>query len=204
MTERDRLDSEMRHVLIQIAVCSHVPAVTYGGGAGSDEHPGGRQPPGDLGPEYFARLYGPPFHTCSRGCKHHKPASNDRDRDAIVQRAIEELKLIRGHGERPRPVGESRDQTVTRMLDECEGWKPEDVERSRWKMSARMVRRYRKIAGLNQETGLPPSDGDGLAASERRARARAYHEQGYRLSQIATLLGVSRSTIERDLEKRVA
>jgi hypothetical protein len=47
-------------------VCSHVPAVTYGGGAGSDEHPGGRQPPGDLGPEYFARLYGPPFHTCPR------------------------------------------------------------------------------------------------------------------------------------------
>jgi len=200
---RGALDAEMRGLLIAIATCSHVPAVTYGGGAGSDEHPGGRRPPGDLGAEYLARRYGEPFHTCTRNCRHHRAAASDLERWQAIVEARDELKLIRGTGIRLRSDSEEdTTKTISRMLNETAGWAPEDVERSRFRMSARMVRRHRSRAGLNPETGR--DDSTTAAGEPRDERAAAMFAKGMTTRQIAAVLDVDQSTIVRDLRRAAA
>jgi hypothetical protein len=201
ITAREDLDRQMRSVLIEIATCSHVPAVTYGGGAGSDEHPGGRRPPGDLGGERLARRYGPPFHTCTINCKH-RVATSDTDRERVLADARDELRLIRGRGGGVRVRSDDEEQpedTIARMLKETAGWDPDAFASSRWHMSARMVRRHRGKAGLDPETGRA-LDVNGTRAE----KAAAMKERGMTTRQIAAILDVSHPTIIRDLKGRNA
>lgn len=201
---RQELDTAMRHVLVQLATCSHAPAVT-GGGASSDEHPGGRRPPGDLGPEEFARRYGSPFHACSSACRHRPPATSDSDRTGVLAAAREELRHLRGHDDRARPAGETGAEFIRRMLTETRGLAPEQVATTRFRMAARTVRHHRRDASLDPETGYEteqaaPAETDGPARAARRARAHDLVEnRGYSLRDAAKMIGVSVGTVHADL-----
>lgn len=197
MTARESLDREMAAVLAQLALCSHTPAAGYGvRGVSSDEHPGGRRPPGDVGAHVFERWYGEPFHTCSPRCKHKPSAVNDDDRRAVVKDARAELAHLRGHGEREAVAVETLDELKKRIVKEGEGWTVREVA-LRMRCGQRVVRDARAAAGREPDLGKLPEPAPDVEA--RRARARSMAANGYTLAQIARLLDVSRSTVERDL-----
>ena len=202
MTYRRReLDREMRKVLAQLETCSHVPAAGWGPtgqSPSSDEHPGGRRPPGDLGHAYFAQRYGPPFAEATWA---HAGAKSDDEREAILAEARDELAHIRDPAARDRPIGESVDDLRARIVREGVGWTVREVAQ-RMRCGERLVREARKAAGRDPDYGrIPEPEAD---AEARRQRARELHSTGHTLAQIARLLDVSRSTIERDLGKRAA
>lgn len=208
-THREGLDAEMREILAQLSTCSHVPASGYqptGRSRSSDEKIGGSRPPGDLGEAKYARKYGRPF---NEPTPDHPGADTDERRRKVIDEAATELSRIRGRGvERPDPTAlETEDQLVIRMLTETEGWTPEEVEASSFRMPARLVRRFRTRHTLNPETGKPPTEVTGHEAADaeqRVARARELDDQGFSVRQIALMLRTSVTTVKRDLGRRKA
>lgn len=200
MTARDALDAEMRDVLAQLEVCSHVPANGY--------EPTGRSGAtssvilvgGDTGPTFLARRYGPPFHEPTAkypGC------TTDEQRQKVIQMARDELAAIRGNGYalRERPTGETVKQRDKRIVKDGEGFTCREVAIS-FRCGERDVARARKAAGREPEYGRHPESD--LDPEKRRARVHEMKESGMTISQIRMQLGVSRSTIERDLGQRTA
>jgi transposase-like protein len=203
-----RHDAAMRAVLQDLALVSQVgaarPAV---GGAGSDEKLGGNRPPGDLGAEAYARQYGHPFHACTPRCHHHGPAADDYDREKVLAAAKADLEQSRGHGlaDRERPVGETPVEYRDRVLAETRGDSPAEVAQSRHAISQRTLRKWRRDAGRDTETGemlgsapLPSS------AVDRRHRARQMRAQGHSVRSIAMQLKVAASTVHAYLTDEVA
>jgi DNA-binding NarL/FixJ family response regulator len=89
------------------------------------------------------------------------------------------------------------------MLDETRGMTPEAVSTTSFRMSATIVRRHRRAAGLDPETGKAFEE-EQLDAEKRRRRVQELAAQGYSDTYIARKVGVHRSTVERDLGKRAA
>lgn len=212
------LDAEMRVMLMDLALCCHVPAVNpQGGSAASDEHPGGGRPPGDLGAEAYARRYGPPFHTCTLKCKHFGPATSDEERRRLISEVRAEVQSIRGYGlaSVARPAGETAEELDARIVAVGAGWPVRDAANHFNTTSTRIIR-ARRAAGRDPDFGKPLPDqpehtratngrfGGHLDADERRQRVRELKEQGLGPAKIAFRLGISRSTVERDLGQRAA
>jgi hypothetical protein len=196
------LDGEMEAVLRALAMCCHVPAVNpQGGTAGSDEHPGGGRPPGDLGSEEYARRYGPPFHQCTPKCDHRGPVRSDEGRRALLAEAKAELQSIRGYGLAavPRPAGETADEFDERIVKKGEGWTAKEAAAA-FKTTPTRVIRARKAADRETEYGRPPEPP--TSADRRRTRVLELKGRGRTIAQIVATLGVSRSTVERDLGQR--
>lgn len=216
---RKELDAAMREALFGLSTCSHIPAANpQGGSHSSDESKGGNRPPGDLGPEHYARAYGPPFHTCTSRCDHRvKPAVTDARRLAVLEETTDELEHLRGYGQsrEPRPEGETAEQFAARIVNDGAGWSVRDAA-VHFRCGEQHVRRVRKAAGREPENGeataprvgRPRAGGrfaDGPAAEARRVNLIDLVERrGYTIAAAARLLGVSRSTAERDLGKRAA
>lgn len=199
---RAELDAEMRQVLLDLAMCSHVPANGY--------EPTGRSRAtestilvgGDTGATYFERWYGMPFH---QPTAKHPGCVTDEQRRLVIKKAREELESLRGNGNSnghsERPTGETATQRDMRIVKEGEGFTCREVAIN-FRCGERDVARARKRAGREPELGrVPESD---LGAEERRARVHEMKERGMTISQIRLQLGVSRSTIERDLGQRTA
>lgn len=216
MTEREALDAEMRVALAQLSICSHVPAAPWqptGRSRSSDEPLGGNQPPGDLGEAKFARMYGPPFHEAT---PNHPGCTTDEGRRRVVSAAWEELKHIRGQDERPVVV-EDEDwwaKVNAEIVKYGEGFSVKEVA-IRFRCAERIVINARLAAGREPVLGkLPESEGgrrrgaagkfEEVNAAARQARVRELDEKGLKLTQIAMILGVSKTTVERDLGKRAA
>lgn len=212
------LDTRMRLLLMDLALCCHVPAVNpQGGSASSDEHPGGARPPGDLGAEAYARRYGPPFHTCTTRCRHDGPARDDEDRRHLISAVRAEIETIRGYGlaSIPRPAGETADEFNARIVAVGEGWPVRDAA-NHFKTTSTRVIRARRAANCEPEFGKPLPDkpahtrtsngrfGGHLDAETRRERVHDLKGQGMGPSRIALALGISKSTVERDLGMRAA
>ena len=86
---RGGLDAEMRHLLVQLAVCSHVPAASLAERS-SGPKPDTVIPTGDVGPGYaLAARYGPPFHPVS---ERHPGAQDDDERARLVRAARREAR----------------------------------------------------------------------------------------------------------------
>lgn len=191
--EQARLDAEMQELVLQLMMCSHVPAAPWqptGRSRSSDEHPGGGRPPGDLGPEVGLSAA---YDRCE----------TDEDRRRVIGRARDALKEIRGHLDLKRADGETEEQRIKRMLKETVNLSPEQVATTNFRMSPTLVRRHRSRAGLDPEKGTELVQED-LDADGRRERAQSLEAEGFSLAYIARKLGVSRSTVERDLERRAA
>lgn len=195
---RNTLDTQMRRLLAQLELISAIPAVNYGASHGTDEHPGGKKPPGDSGYRVFAAWYGPPFHepnTVHPGC------ATDQEREECIEAAQRELDHLR-HGAKADPDSmETHEAMRARMLEETEGWSLQDVSSSHWRMSVTMVRRFRVADGRNAETGLPatPKTETGL---DLGSRAREMKENGMSLRGIAMALGLNdKVQVQRLLRK---
>jgi hypothetical protein len=202
VSEGRALDAEMRAVLAQLETCSHVPAAGWGPtgrSRSSDEHPGGGRPPGDIGHTYFARWYGPPFHL--RTPKHPGCVTDDQRRN-VLKAAKDELGHIRG-GRVARPLvpGERREDWEKRMVKEGAGFTAKEVS-IRFRCGIRDVWKVRERHDREREYGRVPEPD--LDTQARRARVRELDGKGHTIAQIARLVGVHRSTVERDLGRRRA
>lgn len=190
----------MREVLNDLELMSHVPATGYqptGRSPGSDEHPGGKRPPGDKGHTYFAQAYGPPFShrtTTHPGCVH------DTQRAHVLENARQEVAHLKGLIDRPAPQEESAEQMEARMVHEGEGFPAEEVA-MRFRTGVSRVRKARERAGREQTYGRELKPEPGLPTAERRRRARELRDPPNNLPipAIAAKLGVDKGTISRDL-----
>jgi len=200
MSTRDDLDRQMRAVLAELSVCSHVPARAWGPtgrSRGGDEPPGGGRPPGDLGPEAFARRYGSPFHTCTRNCRH-RLVEGDTGREFVLGQARAELRSLRGGGLRRVVVREieTLDELKQRIVADGEGKSVNDAA-VYFCTGQSIVRAARREADRDLDFGRPAEPMPDPA--RRRARARELKAAKYSTAQIAWSLGVSRRTVARDL-----
>lgn len=163
---RAEIDRRMREVLAQLSTCSHVPAAPWqptGRSRASDEHPGGGQPPGDLGEAYWAREYGPPFWEPTPGAP---GCRTDEERLLVLERAHEDLVSIRGRGiQERRPAGESFDARNKRIVKDYEGWPAKEVA-IEVRCAERDVRKARMLDGREPEEGRKPEKTDRVCQRE--------------------------------------
>lgn len=210
---RHALDQQMREVLAELEICSHVPAPAYEPrGRSRGKNPGGDVPPGDWGPAVFAQLYGPPFYDPRDQSLYDEtldiaydadivaPARDDRERSIVIQIARDELNHIRGHDITIRPTGETLAEFYDRVAAEGAGLTVA-VACVYFRCGPRQIKAARIASGLNPDNGLEPPV-ERLAATDRRRRARELSKAGKTIAQIARELGAHRSTVERDLGRR--
>lgn len=197
---RNSLDSSMRAILAQLELVSAIPAVNYDASHGTDDDPGGRKPPGDLGYAVYAAWYGLPF---SAPTPQHPGCVTDRDREDCIGAARRELNHLRkGQHVLVDEVAALEDQR-RRVLTETEGWSLQDVACSHWRMNMTLLRRLRVADGRDSESGRPvtsdPSTGEDLAS-----RAKVMKQAGMSLRAIGMALGgLDQKQVQRFL-KRVA
>lgn len=223
VAERDRLDRDMRAALAQLATCSHVPAARAGSSTpATDESIGGKRPPGDHGEAIYTRLYGPPFH---HPTAEYPGARDNRARAALIREAWDEVKHLRGHGRATveRPTGESAEEFAQRIVRDGRGWPVRDAA-VHFRTGEAAVRKARKNGALlvngvphnvDPETGEPlmprgtakpgrPAKGDDSIERRRQRLIDLTERRGHSVAAAARLVGISRSTAERDLGRRAA
>lgn len=200
--DRAQLDGAMRQVLAELAVTSNGRIAAYNPTGGHASDPGDVTT-GDANPPHldYAVRYGEPFHTCTSDCYHRDPADDDHQRRQVLDQAREHLERLRGRDHHPRPAGETSDDTIRRMLTETEGWTPDEVERSRFRMSARLVRRNRIAGGRDADTGHVVDDQADEHDEDLADRAVELRSRGMSQRQIAFILGKDKRQITRYLEK---
>lgn len=192
---RPALDAQMRTVLARLELVSHGTTAAISPTTGSQSatvrpgqgHPEGR-PAGCAGAE----------HVYWRA-RYQEQATDDGRRNTI-RGAERELELLTGRYQRQRGAGETPDETIARMLRETQGWTPEDVEHSTWRMSARLVRKHRLVAGHDAETGQPTTLTMADDA-EPAQRAREMRDRGMSIRQIAFALRQHKTQVERWVRK---
>lgn len=197
---RAELDAAMREVLTQLALCSHIGAAGYEPRGRSRATNSVNLVGGDKGNEYFARAYGMPFH---RPTPRHPGCVTDEQRKHVIDTAGDELRHLRGNGrgQVSKPKGETLEQLKARIVKDGEGFPLKEVAIN-FRCGERIVRAAREEAGREPAFGRVPEAGPDAEA--RRARALELKDEGLTVTQIAKLLGVHRSTVERDLGKRAA
>jgi hypothetical protein len=181
-----QLDGRMHVVLTALELISSGTTQTYnasGVGDGDSE-----RPPGCNGAEHV--FWG----------EQYKRARDDLERSSIIRAAEAELEQLRGRGiNANRRPAETDDQRKTRILDETESIRPEEVALSRYRVSARTLRKWRREDGRNPETGMTVTER--LSPMDRRRRVRELVAEGLNREQIARRLGEHPMTISRDLKK---
>lgn len=189
-TERDRLDQQMHQVLLELMLVSNGTTQSWnpsGGPSGTQARPGqghpeGRPAGGDQPPhDYYARQY--------------DLQETDEGRREIIKDARNHLRFLAGQYER-NTTGETPEQHRARLLVETAGWSPEDVERSAWRTSAQLVRKWRTADGRWPETGHKIEPAPGTQADvDKRAECARMKQAGYTQRQVAMLLATPKSTI---------
>lgn len=194
---RHGLDTQMRRILAQLELISAIPAVNYNATHGTDEHPGGRKPPGDIGYREFAAWYGPPFHERT---PEHPGCVTDEQREDCITVAKETLEHLRKTTSIDASTLETHDQLRERMLVETEGWSPQSVSQSAWRMSVTIVRRLRVAAGRDAETGFVVVEQE-TPGLDLVSRAREMKGRGMSIRGIAMALGCQPTQVVRYLKK---
>lgn len=194
---RIHLDHQMRVVLAKLELVSNGTTISYnnsGGGRGEnpDPRPRGGDAPAHL---HWARQYGAPFVLPT---PRHPGASDDDERQRVIEAATEDHQQLTGHGlaDKPRPAGETAEQRNQRICEEGEGWTIKEAA-AKFRCGERDIRRARIDAGLDPTLGLSPI---GLLPTyQRRQRSAELRASGHSVAAIALLLKVSKETIKRDL-----
>lgn len=203
---RQQLDDAMREVMLQLLMCSHVPAGPYDpiGRSRDAKEQSGARPPGDLGAESWL-------------AEEYDRCETDDQRRETIRKAREELKDVRkGPDERPAEIEMDADDWLeTRnkeIVAQGEGLTIDEAA-IKFRCGPRDIVKARRADGRETDRGLKPEfeggrergDGGRFEADEaKRARVIELDGEGYRISQIAMLTGLSRSTVERYLGRRAA
>lgn len=192
--EKD-LDSQMRDVLIQLALTSNgnVAKMDKNGGGGSARHYSdallvGWLDPHDAPHAHYLDLY--------------LREEDDDGRAAIIKRAQEMLDSIRYSSAHE---GELATETIDDLYDRIvlvgHDWPAEDVAQA-MRITRSVVRKARTARGREQERGLPLDAQGKLPVVERRAMVLHLAKAGRSSREISRLLGASYSTILRDLGRK--
>lgn len=175
----------MKGLIARLNVVSQAPAANVGSTGGpSSEHPGGKCPSGGgmSGQDWWDRYVAA------------------RSPESVIREAQDELRLDR-YSQSSKTSPESDEQRVRRMLRETQGWTPQEVSTSSWRMSVSEVRRHRARDGRDQETGKP------LVAPVHPCAARVVelHREDPRRTDryISSVTGVPKSTVN-DIRRRAA
>lgn len=203
---RDELDLAMREALLQLLMCSHVPAGPYDpiGRSRDSKEASGARPPGDLGAEGML-------------AQEYDRCETDDQRREVIRKAREELKDIRkGPDERPAEVEMDADDWFEKRNKEIvaqgEGLTIDEAA-VKFRCGPRDIIKARRGAERETERGLKPEFEGGRQRGDRgrfesddaqKARVVELDNEGYRIHQIAMLTGLSRSTVERYLGRRAA
>lgn len=176
----DDLDQAMQDVLLAMTMLSNGTTQAWDK-SGSQGKPGSRilvlveKPIADVYRERWENANGP------------------TSRRAILEEARRELDQWRGWLRRDVPAGETPEQEERRLLQEGKGFDPNAVAQ-RFRTSATRVRRLRRAAGLNEETGA----GHVVSApDDSPERIRELAAQGMSVRAIAMLTRASKSTVDR-------
>lgn len=184
---QDLLDQRMRKTLVDLSVISHAPAATLQPST-SHTKPGTIEPAGDTTPAQFKQQY-----------LEARAFGSLRERLMIIERCEAEVRSLR-HRTIIHVKGETEVERRKRIVKETADWKPEDVQQSRHGILASTIRKWRKIEGVDPETGMPRTTK--LDAPARRQEAWRLHTEnpGLSLREIGRLLGGEHpQTVSRDL-----
>jgi transposase-like protein len=154
----------VRQIAAELELLSHGATTSFG--ASSSGVPGSREPSGESRPPHLQFL-----------------ADWDAKGDSVLERWNETLKSWKGGG-KVRPAGVSEREIV---LTDGEGFSPDDVA-MRYRLTATMVRKWRREAGLHEESGK----GESIAAQAKRLRA-----EGVPVRQIAAQVGTHPTQVQR-------
>jgi hypothetical protein len=170
----------MRVVLKDLEMLSH-GSVTSWDSSGGGGKPGSR----------LLVMHERPLHDVFR--ERWENAKGPTSRRAILEEARRELDQWRGWLRRDVPAGETPEQEERRLLQEGKGFDPNAVAQ-RFRTSATRVRRLRRAAGLNEETGAGHVV---TAPDDSPERIRELAAQGMSVRAIAMLTRASKSTVDR-------
>jgi hypothetical protein len=177
----DDLDQAMQDVLLAMTMLSYGSTSAWDSNGGTQGKPGSRilvlvdRPLADVYRERWENANGP------------------TSRRQILEEARRELDQWRGWLRRDVPAGETPEQEERRLLQEGKGFDPNAVAQ-RFRTSATRVRRLRRAAGLNEETGA----GHVVSApDDSPERIRELAAQGMSVRAIAMLTRASKSTVDR-------
>lgn len=188
----------MRAAILALAMTSNGRTTAYnpsGGGGGAtdwalvDDRGRGRLAVGDAPQlEYAARWDG---------------AVDDVERQAIVEDAEQELERITKAPRAPATRWETGEELAARIIRDGAGFNRRDVAIA-MRTSERTVAAARAAAGVDPELGQPIArvEDQHLSGDRRQRRVRELDARGVSAAGIARALGVSRSTVLRDLGRK--
>ena len=191
------LEARMRAALLALSLTSNGRTTSYNpsGSGGTpdyalvDDRGRGRLAVGDAPQlEYAARW---------------NRADDDDERQAIVEDAELELERITKAPPAPPTSWETAEQLAQRIVREGAGFSRRDVAIA-MRTSARTVAAARAAAGVDPDLGQPiarPED-QHLSGDRRQRRVRELDARAVSAAGIARALGVSRSTVLRDLGRK--
>jgi hypothetical protein len=172
----DPMPRHFRQTLAELELISHGTTARWNPTGGEGE---AAMPPGESQPPHLTY-------------RHAWQTATPARRHTIEKAAAHELERLRGHGitnphDRPSVTVETKVIAAT-------GYQAEHVAESTG-LAANHVRRIRQRVGQDPETGLTPIRQDPAAVDPQRVLE--LHAQGCTHRQIGTIVGVSKSTVER-------
>jgi hypothetical protein len=192
MTEAElviRLDARFAAAYLQLETCSHARTANPQGGNSGGEH--GHvilwdtdMPAPDIGAEAFRRRY--------------DNCLTNQARLAVIEATEREVEHLRRQDPSTRPVGETPGQRDQRHLEETAGSSPTDVGRSAHGITAGHIRKLRRQAGLNVETGYPHTNLTAAQVASESVRLWA-GGHGLKPTEIGRRLGVHHETVRRHI-----
>jgi hypothetical protein len=186
------LDGQMREVLIQLALTSNGNTAKMdsngGGGHYADALLVGWLDPHDAPHAHYLDMY--------------MRQEDDDGRRAILERAkdtLDGIRFSRAHG------GELETETIDDLYDRIVtlgvGWSCEEVAVA-LRTTTSIVRKARVARGRDQSNGRPLEKRGRLPVGERRTLVSNLSAAGRDAREVSRLLGVSYSTVLRDLGKK--
>jgi hypothetical protein len=188
----DELETRMREVLLRLAMTSNGRTAAYdssGGGTPDyvlvDDQGRGKLDPADAPHLTFAARW--------------DRAVDDDERAAILKEAQEELDAIRRSHADPKAV-ESKDERDRRIIKDGRGFPASEVAIA-IRCGVTDVHRARAAAGVDLEFGEKRVNGRALGRGDRNAEILHLAKNGMNPFQIATRLGIPRSSVRYVLDQ---
>lgn len=186
----NELERHMREVLLQLALTSSQPSSRLDGG-GSTGH-------GTSGVVDYClvddRGRGRVDSAALRFAAQWDAARDDNARAAVLEAARSELDHIRRRSQPDAAAVESREDRDRRIVEDGAGWPAQTVAIA-MRCGVRDVHNARAAAGRDLERGQPRRDAREMSRDQRKAEILRLHAQGLNPHQIATALGIPRSSI---------